>query len=88
MTENQITLPGLLAETASLNCQLLQMQIDQLENELVVYIAPLRAMLVSPQYPPTDSGTLNLVSIKDKLTRLQLLRFELNQADQLCRIAA
>jgi hypothetical protein len=88
MTENQITLTGLLAETASLNCQLLQMQIDQLENELIVYIAPLRAMLESTEYPPNDCGTLNLVSIKDKLTRLQLLRFELNQADQLCRIAA
>ena len=88
MTENQITLSGLLAETANLNYQLLQLQIDQLENELLVYIDPLRAILESPQDLPGNSSNLNLHSIKDKLTRLQLLRFELNQADQLCRLAA
>ena len=88
MTENQITLTGLLAETANLNYQLLQLQIDQLESELLVYIDPLRAILESPQDLPGHSSNLNLHSIKDKLTRLQLLRFELNQADQLCRLTA
>jgi len=87
MTENELTLTGLLSETANINYQLLQLQIDQLENELIVYIDPLRAMLEA-QDPPTDAGNLNLNSIKNKLIRLQLLRFELNQADQLCRFAA
>jgi hypothetical protein len=87
MTENQLTLTGLIAETASLNYQLLQLQIDQLENELIVCIDPLKAMLETTEKRP-GSTRLNLHSIKDKLTRLQLLRFELNQANQLCRIAA
>ncbi|PKL48251.1 MAG: hypothetical protein CVV42_10245 [Candidatus Riflebacteria bacterium HGW-Riflebacteria-2] len=88
MTENKITLTGLLAETASLNYQLLRLQIDQLENELIVCIDPLQAMLETPENKPGDTTDLNLPSIKNKLTRLQHLRFELNQADQLCRLAA
>ncbi|KAF1081124.1 MAG: hypothetical protein GQF41_2392 [Candidatus Rifleibacterium amylolyticum] len=87
MTEKQLTLTGLIAETASLNYQLLQLQIDQLENELIVCIDPLKAMLETAENR-AGSTQLNLHSIKHKLTRLQLLRFELNQANQLCQIAA
>ena len=88
MTEKQLTLTGLIAETASLNYQLLQLQIDQLESELIIYIDPLQAMLKAHEKKSGNLTGLNLSSIKNKLTRLQHLRCELNQVDQLCRIAA
>ncbi len=88
MIENKATLTSLLAETASLNYQLLQLQIDQLENELIVYIDPLQAIIEASAAQPPEITSLNLISIKEKLTRLHHLKFELNQADHLCRLAA
>lgn len=88
MTDKKISIGQLLCETASLNFQLLQMQIDQLENELIPYINPLQTILEPSQPSPQISASLNLNAINDKLTRLQHLKFELSQTGLLCRAAA
>ncbi|OGK07606.1 MAG: hypothetical protein A2W80_10925 [Candidatus Riflebacteria bacterium GWC2_50_8] len=88
MTDNQITLGRLLSETAHLNYQLLQLQIDRLECELIPYIDPLQKMLKHSGKQQITSENLSLPVLHAKLTRLHHLKFELNQTEQLCRIAA
>lgn len=88
MTDKDITIGRLLCETASLNYQLLQLQIDQLESELIPCISPLQTILDPNQGNSQIFASLNLNAINDKLTRLQHLKFELNQTGLLCRVAA
>ncbi|HAE40203.1 MAG TPA: hypothetical protein DCG57_16455 [Candidatus Riflebacteria bacterium] len=88
MTDNQITLGRLLSETAHLNYQLLQMQIDRLECELIPYIDPLQKMLAKNVEQEVIDKNLCLPILHEKLTRLHHLKFELNQTEQLCCIAA
>ena len=87
MTDNRITIGQLLCETASLNYQLLQLQINQLENELIPCINPLQTILDPNQSTSQISGSINLSAINDKLTRLQHLKFELSQTSLLCQAA-
>ncbi|MBU1105558.1 MAG: hypothetical protein KKB51_02725 [Candidatus Riflebacteria bacterium] len=86
-TENLLTLSRLLSETAQLNHQLLQMQIDRLENELVLHIEPLQKLLVQNTFRHLSIGELSLPALHEKLTCLQHLKFELNQTEMLCRAA-
>jgi hypothetical protein len=88
MTENPRTLTLLLAETASLNCQLLQLQIDTLENELIACIEPLNAILNSRPGPSNTDQDFDPGSIHYKLARLNQLKLELNQSNALYQAAA
>jgi hypothetical protein len=86
-SENLLTLSRLLSETAQLNHQLLQMQIDRLENELVLHIEPLQKLLVQNASRHSFIDNLSLPGLHEKLTCLQHLKFELNQTELLCRAA-
>ena len=85
--ENPVTLSHLVHETARLNHQLLQLQIARLEDELVLHIEPLQELLIQ-KTPRHSSGRYpGLPALHEKLTRLQHLKFELNQTELLCRAA-